>query len=117
MSLARAQLDEMCVDDGLCDLLKKVAVPSCAWQSDGCGGPRSSVVAMNAALNATKRPIVYSINSPGSQVNATNPQFANLWRTTPDTSNTYVSMLTTAVTNNNATLTVTGSKSAWNDAE
>ena len=72
---------------------------------------------MNKALNATKRPIVYSINSPSPQVNATNPHYANLWRTTPDTSNTYVSMLTTAVTNNNATLTVSGTRSAWNDAE
>jgi len=72
---------------------------------------------MHAALNATGRPMVVSINSPGGQVNTTNPAYANLWRTTPDTSNTYESMLTTAITNNNATQIVSGAVGAWNDAD
>ena len=72
---------------------------------------------MQRALNATGREIVYSINSPGGQVNVTNPAFANLWRTTPDTSNTYVSMLNTALINNNATALVSGAPGAWNDAD
>lgn len=44
-------------------------------------------------------------------------QYANLWRTTPDTSNTYESMLTTALVNNNATQIVPGATGAWNDAD
>ena len=83
---------------------------------DGCGGPRSSVAAMQIALNDTGRPMTYSINSPGGQVNVTNPRYSNSWRTTPDTSNTYLSLMTTAWLNNNATLTVQQSKGAWNDA-
>jgi hypothetical protein len=49
---------------------------------------------MQRALNATGRPIVYSINN---EVNATNPGLANMWRTTPDTSNTFASMIKTAM--------------------
>ena len=84
---------------------------------DGCGGPRPSVVAMQAALNNTGRPMTYSINSPSPQVNATNPTYANMWRTTPDTSNTYASLMTTAWLNDNATHTVKQARGAWNDAD
>jgi alpha-galactosidase len=72
---------------------------------------------MQEALNRTGRPIVYSINSPEGQVNTTNPSYANLWRTTGDTSNTFTSMLSTAWNNNNATHIVSGSTGAWNDAD
>eukprot|EP01052_Picozoa_sp_SAG31_P021362 SAG31_NODE_1647_length_7645_cov_47.639544_6_plen_137_part_00 len=101
-------------------MLKKktqCTLPGVCYLQDGCGGPRDSVAAMQQALNATGRDIVYSINSPKAQVNVTNPSYANLWRTTPDTSNTYVSMLNTALINNNATAIVSGAPGAWNDAD
>ena len=82
---------------------------------DGCAGPKSSIEAMRKALNQTGRPIVYSINNG---VDATNAANANLWRTTPDTSNTYESMIWTAMVNNNAsTQILSGQRSAWNDAD
>ena len=81
---------------------------------DGCSGPKSSISAMRAALNATGRSITYSINN-GVQVS--NRDQANLWRTTPDISNTYDSMIWTAMYNNNATKIVSGQPGAWNDAD
>lgn len=69
---------------------------------------------MKLALNKTGRPIVYSINNG---VEANNTEEANVWRTTPDTSNTYTSMIWTAMVNNNATGIVKGQPGAWNDAD
>jgi alpha-galactosidase len=70
---------------------------------------------MKVALNETGRAMVYSINNG---VQASNTKEANLWRTTPDTSNTYPSMIWTAMVNNNAsTQVVAGRAGAWNDAD
>ena len=50
-------------------------------------------------------------------VQANNSDLTNLWRTTPDTSNTFPSMIWTAMVNNNATQIVSGKHGAWNDAD
>lgn len=82
---------------------------------DGCAGPRSSTPAMRDALNRTGRHIVYSINNG---VYANNTQAANLWRTTPDISNTYGSMLDRAMVNNNRSAVAGGARpGGFNDPD
>ena len=49
---------------------------------DGCGGPFASVLGMRNALNATGRPIVYSVHGNVAQGEMTTDQ-ANVWRTGP----------------------------------
>lgn len=106
--------------DGSFGYYEKDATLFASWgvdylKFDGCSGPKSSIAAMSAALNATKRPIAYSINNG---VNETNVEYANLWRTTPDIDNTYTSMMYGAMLNNNmSNQIVHGRPGAWNDAD
>jgi len=82
---------------------------------DGCAGPKSSIVAMKDALSKLSRPVLYSINNG---LNVTNKDNTNMWRTTPDTDNTFSSMIGTAMTNDNNSKTFgLGQRGAWNDAD
>jgi len=58
--------------------------------------------------------ITYSINNG---VVASNRRNANLWRTTPDTDNTFADMIFTAMVNNNRSRVAPGIPGAWNDAD
>ena len=105
--------------DGSAGWYEKDAELFASWKIDylkfdGCAGPKSSIAAMKKALNATGRPVVYSINNG---VQANNSEETNLWRTTPDTSNTFPSMIWTAMVNNNATQIVAGKPGAFLDAD
>jgi hypothetical protein len=67
---------------------------------------------MRDALNATGRPIYYSIHGPSG---ADAVELANCWRTTHDINNSYASMLQRAVLND-AFATV-ASPGAFNDPD
>jgi alpha-galactosidase len=56
---------------------------------DGCGGKFPAVDAMRAALNATGRPIAYSVHSSVDEDSGMNISLANLWRTGPDIGASY----------------------------
>lgn len=77
---------------------------------DGCGHIASSYPDMRDALNATGRPIVYSIHGLIGV-----PAVANLWRTTGDISNSWESIVQRALDNDNNR--ASASPGSWNDPD
>ena len=80
---------------------------------DSCGEERPSYSAMRDALNATGRPMVYSIHSPYDM--AGRPDLAHMWRTTGDIDSTFSSILSRALLNNQ-TAAIAG-PGGWNDPD
>ena len=83
---------------------------------DGCGGPFESVKGMRDALNATGRPIVYSVHSsvmPGTM----QPSLANQWRTGPDIGATYEQILDRAMIANNVSAYLPVGPGGWGDPD
>lgn len=90
---------------------------------DSCGVPASDDIAtldalygqMRDALAATGRPILFSIHMPGQPVSSANPSVANMWRTTPDATPTFASVVS-RFTTNSAYASLAG-PGAWNDPD
>ena len=83
---------------------------------DGCGGPFASVERMRDALNATGRPIVYSVHSsvtPGTM----QPSLANFWRTGPDIGASYEQVLDRAMIANNVSEYLPVGPGGWADPD
>jgi hypothetical protein len=65
----------------------------------------------SAAMRVTNDiPLGCSLLLPVGTVNPVQTLKANMWRTTPDISNTFTSMIKSAVLNNNANMIVTGQR-------
>eukprot|EP00037_Helgoeca_nana_P033853 m.419673 g.419673 ORF g.419673 m.419673 type:complete len:451 (-) comp31717_c0_seq1:89-1441(-) len=83
---------------------------------DGCGGGFSSVAAMGSALNATGRPIVYSVHGSVKQ-DEMNTSLANMWRTGPDIGASYEQVLDRAMIANTVDAYLRGGPGGWNDPD
>jgi hypothetical protein len=83
---------------------------------DGCGGPPASVKPMRDALNATGRPIVYSVHSSVEQ-GVMDVSLANMWRTGPDIGASYEQALDRALITNNVSTYLPGARGGWNDPD
>eukprot|EP01047_Picozoa_sp_COSAG01_P053006 COSAG01_NODE_5637_length_4126_cov_12.068041_5_plen_277_part_01 len=83
---------------------------------DGCGGPPDSVKPMRDALNATGRPIVYSVHSSVEQ-GVMDVSLANMWRTGPDIGASYEQALDRALITNNVSTYLPGAPGGWNDPD
>lgn len=79
---------------------------------DACGAVASSYNAMRDALNATNRPVVYSIHGPQDD-----PSTANFWRTTSDIDNAWDSIVARALSNSQTSHLAASGPGGWNDPD
>lgn len=83
---------------------------------DGCGGGFDAVPAMRDALNATGRPIVYSVHASIDK-GVMQTSFANMWRTGPDIGPSYEQVIDRALISNNVTVYLPGGPGGWGDPD
>lgn len=77
---------------------------------------RAGFTRMRQALDATARPIVFSIHDkPETPVAPWRASVANLWRTTPDIHDRWASMI--RIANTNAVLSLSAGPGHWNDPD
>jgi alpha-galactosidase len=77
---------------------------------------QSGFTTMRQALDATARPIVFSIHDkPETPVVTWRASVANLWRTTPDIHDNWASMI--GIANTNAALASSAGPGHWNDPD
>jgi len=85
---------------------------------DGCGGKfHPDIDAMRDALNATGRPIVYSVHSDVTEGGGMTDADANLWRTGPDIGASYEQALDRAMIADNVTAYLPAGPGAWADPD
>ena len=105
------------VNDGSAGFESLDAATFAGWgvdylKHDGCGSKKSSYPDMRDALNKTGRPIYYSIHGPVEV-----PDIANTWRTTGDITNSWESIVNTALLNSNPGRPQVAHSYAFNDPD
>lgn len=80
---------------------------------DDCTPISASYEAMRDAINATGRPMFYSIHPPADMIGRAD--IANMWRSTSDINNTYESIMEKALLNND--FADRAKPGAWNDPD
>ena len=71
---------------------------------------------MRAALNATGRPIVYSVHSDVTE-GTMDASLANYWRTGPDIGASYEQAIDRVMIDNNVSKYMPGGRGGWNDPD
>ena len=89
-------------------------------KEDSCNAPGDHPTAfkqygaMRDGLNATGRPIVYSVHGAVAQGEMTT-QLANFWRTGPDIGASYEQFIDRALIANNVSMYLPGAPGGWNE--